>query len=289
MQTIGFIGTGVMGNAMAGHLMDAGYNLVVFNRTAAKADNLVARGAKRAASPAEVAQTSDTVITMVGYPADVREVYMGDAGLIANARPNALLIDMTTSSPALAQEIAEAARAAGITSLDAPVSGGDIGAKNATLTIMVGGAKEDFERALPLFEAMGSTFSLHGGPGCGQHCKMANQINIAATMIGMAESLAYAEKAGLNPTAVINTLSGGSSQTWSLSNYGPRVLKGDYAPGFFIKHFIKDLRIALEQSEDMGLALPGTELAKELYERLSDEGFQDLGTQAIMKLYSGEN
>lgn len=289
MHTIGFIGTGVMGNAMAGHLIDAGYNLVVFNRTASKADNLVARGAQRVDTPAEVAQNCDVVITMVGYPADVREVYLGDAGLIANARAGALLIDMTTSSPALAQEIARVASEAGVSAIDAPVSGGDVGAKNATLTIMVGGEKEDFERALPLFEVMGSSYTLHGCAGCGQHCKMANQINIAATMIGMAESLAYAKKAGLNPMAVINTLSGGSSQTWSLSNYGPRVLKDDFAPGFYVKHFIKDLRIALEQAEDMGLALPGTELAKELYERLSNEGCQDFGTQAIMKLYSGDN
>jgi len=288
MGKVGFIGTGVMGNAMAGHLIDAGFELVVFNRTAEKTDNLVERGALCAATPAEVAQQCDVVITMVGYPSDVEEVYFGQEGIIAHAPADALLIDMTTSSPSLARRIFDEAQAVGKHALDAPVSGGDVGAKNATLTIMVGGEQTAFDRALPLFEAMGTNYAIHGSAGCGQHCKMANQINIAATMMGMAESLAYAKAAGLDPMAVINTLSGGSSQTWSLSNYGPRVLKGDFAPGFFIKHFIKDLRIALEQADEMEIDLPGTMLAKQLYERLSDQGCADLGTQAIVKLYFGE-
>lgn len=288
MSKVGFIGTGVMGNAMAGHLMDAGYDLIVYNRTEEKTANLVARGACAAASPAELARQCDTIITMVGYPSDVEEVYFGEEGIIAQSPEGALLIDMTTSSPSLARRIFDAACEADKFALDAPVSGGDVGAKNATLTIMVGGEQDDFDTALPYFKAMGASYTLHGGAGAGQHCKMANQINIAATMMGMAESLAYAKAAGLDPLAVINTLSGGSSQTWSLSNYGPRVLKGDYAPGFFIKHFIKDLRIALEQADEMGVEMPATRLAKQLYDRLSDEGCADLGTQAIVKLYFGE-
>ena len=289
METVGFIGTGVMGNAMAGHLMDAGYELVVYNRTASKADNLVARGARYEETPARVAEQCSVIVSMVGYPADVAEVYLGAEGIIAHAQENALLIDMTTSSPSLAREIFEAASQAGIHALDAPVSGGDVGAKNATLTIMVGGDRADFKRALPYFQVMGSSFSLHGSAGAGQHCKMANQINIAATMMGMAESLRYAQAAGLDPFAVIETLSGGSSQTWSLSNYGPRILKGDYAPGFYVKHFIKDLRIALEQADEMGIDLPGTRLAKELYDKLAAAGDENLGTQALMKLYLGDN
>lgn len=288
MSKVGFIGTGVMGHAMAGHLMDAGFELVVYNRTPKKAEELVSRGALLAPTPAQLAKQCDTIITMVGYPSDVEEVYFGSDGIIENAPIDALLIDMTTSSPTLAQRIFEKASQSGKHALDAPVSGGDVGAKNATLTIMVGGEKADFDRAVPLFKVMGTNYSLHGGAGCGQHCKMANQINIAATMMGMAESLAYARAAGLDPLSVIDTLSGGSSQTWSLSNYGPRVLKGDFQPGFFIKHFIKDLRIALEQAEEMGIDLPATKLAKQLYDRLSDQGCADLGTQAIVKLYFGE-
>ena len=288
MSKVGFIGTGVMGHAMAGHLMDAGFELVVYNRTPKKAEDLISRGALLALTPGQIAQQCDTIITMVGYPSDVEEVYFGSDGIIENAPTDALLIDMTTSSPTLAQRIFDKASQSGKHALDAPVSGGDVGAKNATLTIMVGGEKADFDRAVPLFEVMGTNYSLHGGAGCGQHCKMANQINIASTMMGMAESLAYAIASGLDPMAVIDTLSGGSSQTWSLSNYGPRVLKGDFQPGFFIKHFIKDLRIALEQAEEMGIDLPATKLAKQLYDNLSNQGCSDLGTQAIVKLYFGE-
>lgn len=289
MAKVGFIGTGVMGNAMAGHLMDAGYELVVFNRTSCKTDNLAARGAVCASTPAEVARQCETIVTMVGYPSDVEQVYLGEEGIIANAPAGALLIDMTTSSPSLARRIFEEAQAQGKDALDAPVSGGDVGAKNATLTIMVGGEQAAFERALPLFKEIGTTYTLHGSAGLGQHCKMANQINIAATMMGMAEALTYAKASGLDPYKVIETLSGGSSQTWSLSNYGPRVLKGDYQPGFFIKHFIKDLRIALEQADEMGIELPSTALAKKLYDQLSDQGCAELGTQALVKLYFKED
>jgi len=279
-----------MGNAMAGHLLDAGYEVTVYNRTKSRTDNLVAKGATWADSPAAVAEAADVVISMVGYPSDVEEIYMGTNGIIEHARADALLIDMTTSSPALAEKLAAMAAARGLRMLDAPVSGGDTGAKNATLTIMVGGTQEDFDRALPLFKVMGTSFALHGGPGKGQHAKMANQINIAATMLGMAESLAYAKAAGLDPMRVIETLSGGSAQTWSLSNYGPRVLKGDYAAGFYVKHFIKDLKIALEQASEAGLDLPATRLATELYVKLAqDHDGDNYGTQAIMLMYLGEN
>ncbi len=284
--TVAFIGTGVMGAAMAGHLIDAGYALRVYNRTAAKAEALVARGATWSDSPGEAAAGADVVITMVGLPADVEECYTGAGGIIEAAQDHAILVDMTTSSPALAEKIAAAAAARGLASLDAPVSGGDVGARNATLTIMVGGDSEAFSAVLPLFEVMGKTVTLHGGPGAGQHCKMANQIAIAATMVGMCECLSYAEGAGLDKARVIETLSGGSAQTWTLANYGPRVLNGDFAPGFYVKHFVKDLRIALASAKSMNRDMPGLALAKHLYEALSDGGGSELGTQALWLLYA---
>lgn len=285
IRTVGFVGTGVMGAAMAGHLLDVGYELRIFNRTRAKAEPLVARGALWCDTPGEAAADADAVITMVGFPTDVETVYLGDDGIVAAANPGTLLIDMTTSSPALAERIARAAADRGILALDAPVSGGDVGARNATLTIMVGGDAEAFELAAPLFDVLGKTVMLHGGPGAGQHCKMANQIAIAASMIGLAECLEYAEQSGLDPHKVIETLSGGSAASWTLANYGPRVLDGDFAPGFYVKHFIKDLRIALASAEAMRADLPGTILAKKLYERLAAGRGSELGTQAICLLY----
>ncbi|PKQ16093.1 MAG: oxidoreductase [Actinobacteria bacterium HGW-Actinobacteria-7] len=284
--TIAFVGTGVMGAAMAGHLMDAGYSLRVFNRTKAKAEPLVARGATWADSPGQAAMGADLVITMVGFPADVEECYLGAEGIVETARDGAVLVDMTTSSPALAEKIAASAAARGLNVLDAPVSGGDVGARNATLTIMVGGDEAAFERVAPVFSVMGKSVTLHGGPGSGQHCKMANQIAIAATMLGMCECLSYAEGAGLDKARVIETLSGGSAQTWTLTNYGPRVLNGDFAPGFYVKHFVKDLRIALASADAMGREMPGLALAKRLYEALSDGGGSELGTQALWLLYA---
>lgn len=286
VNTVGFVGTGVMGAAMAGHLMDAGFDLRVFNRTREKAEPLVARGARWCDSPGEAARGADAVVTMVGYPADVEACYLAQGGIVDSAAPGALLIDMTTSSPALAQRVAKAAAAKGLRALDAPVSGGDVGARNATLTIMVGGDEDAFAKASSIFGVLGHSVALHGGPGAGQHCKMANQIAIAASMIGLSECLAYAEAAGLDPARVIETLSGGSAQSWSLSNYGPRVLAGDLEPGFYVKHFVKDLRIALAEAESMGLALPGLELAKRLYESLSGGGGSDLGTHALWLLYA---
>jgi len=282
---IAFIGTGVMGRSMAGHLLDAGYPLVVFNRTQARAEPLLARGAEWAASAGEAASRADVVISIVGYPADVESVYLAPDGIVERAREGALLIDMTTSTPSLAVRIAEAAKARGLSALDAPVSGGDVGAREARLTIMVGGDADACERALPFFEVMGRTVTHMGGPGTGQHTKMANQIAIAGTMLSVVESLAYARSVGLDPERVHGAIAAGSAGSWSMSNYGPRILSGDLAPGFYVKHFVKDLRIALAEAEAAGIDLPGLSLAKRLYERLADEGGADLGTQALWQLY----
>jgi len=283
--TIAFVGTGVMGAAMAGHLIDAGYPLVVFNRTAEKTQPLIERGARRAASAGEAAAQADVTITMVGYPHDVEEVYFGQGGIIERAPAGALLIDMTTSTPSLAKRIASASSARGLSALDAPVSGGDVGARNATLTIMAGGSGTAFERALPLFEVMGKTQTLMGEAGAGQHTKMANQIGIAGTMLGLIEALEYAKAAGLDLERTHGALSGGGANSWSWGAYGPRILSGDFEPGFFVKHFVKDLRIALDESRALGLALPGLELAERLYSRLQDADGAELGTQGLWLLY----
>jgi len=287
--TVAFIGTGVMGASMAGHLIDAGYSLTVFNRTKARADALVERGARWADSAGEAAAQADVVITMVGYPADVEEVYLGEGGIIERARDGALLIDMTTSSPEVAARVAEAAEWADLSSLDAPVSGGDVGAKNATLTIMVGGGEVAFTRAEPLFHVMGANVVLQGGPGAGQHTKMANQIAIAGSMLATVESIAYAQRAGLDPRRVLESITAGSAASWSLANLAPRILDGDFAPGFFVKHFVKDMRIACESAESMGLDLPGLATAKRLYEYLEANGGDTLGTQALWLLYAEES
>lgn len=285
METIGFIGTGVMGASMAGHLLAAGYPLVVYNRTREKAQPLVENGARWADSPGAVAAASDVVITIVGFPQDVREVYLADDGILANARPDALLIDMTTSSPKLAREIAAAAQAKGASSLDAPVSGGDVGAREARLSIMVGGERAAFDRALPVFERMGRNIVYQGEAGAGQHTKMVNQIVIASSMVAICEAMAYARKSGLNPETVLECISGGAAASWALSNLAPRMLGGDFAPGFYVKHFIKDMAIAVESAEEMGLDLPGLRQAKGLYEKLAAEGGEDEGTQALLRLY----
>ncbi|RGW13741.1 NAD(P)-dependent oxidoreductase [Enterococcus asini] len=282
---IGFIGTGVMGHAIVGHLQKAGHELHVYNRTKAKTADLVAEGATWHDTPAQVAAASEIIFTMVGYPNDVEEVYYGPVGIFQSEISGKVLVDLTTSTPSLAEKIAKTASEKGASSLDAPVSGGDLGAKNATLTIMVGGDDAIFNRVSPLFEIMGKSYALHGGPGKGQHTKMANQIMIAGTMTGMTEILVYSRAAGLNQPKVIETLAGGSASNWSMENYGPRILKEDYSPGFFVKHFIKDLKIALDEAAKMGLDLPATTLAKDLYEKLADKGLQDDGTQALIKLW----
>jgi 3-hydroxyisobutyrate dehydrogenase len=267
---------------MAGHLLEAGYPLRVFNRTPARADELVDRGAQRCASPAELAADSDVVFTMLGTPADVRGVVLEDGDVLQSMREGALLIDTTTSEPSLAQELHEAGAARGVQVLDAPVSGGDVGARNATLVIMVGGDADAFERGRPLLEVLGRLVRHQGGPGSGQHTKMTNQIAIAAGMIAVCEALLYAYRAGLDLEATVATIEGGAAGSWSLSNYGPRLLKGDLEPGFKVEHFIKDLGIALAQARRMGLSLPGTALAEQLYIGVQSQGMGQKGTQSLL-------
>ncbi len=274
-----------MGKSMAGHLLDAGYRLTVFNRTQSKADDLVARGATWAESPAAAAENADVVITIVGFPADVEETYFGDSGVFKTIETGALVIDMTTSSPLLAKRIAEAASEKGIGALDAPVSGGDLGAREARLSIMIGGEQSDFDRAQPLFDIMGKNIQLQGPAGSGQYTKMCNQVAIASGMVAIGEALAYAKAAGLDPKQVLASIETGAAGSWSLSNLAPRALDGDFAPGFFVKHFIKDMGIALESASEMGLKLPGLELAKSLYDKLSAQGGADEGTQALFRFY----
>lgn len=285
--TIGFIGIGVMGSSMVKNLLKANYSVVVYNRTRQKADEVVSLGANWADSPAAVTAQSDIILSMVGYPQDVEAIYYGDNGIFSAVTPDKVVVDMTTSTPTLAQKIAATASELGLQALDAPVSGGDIGAQNGTLTVMVGGDQAAYEQVKPVFEAVGQTVQRFGEAGKGQHTKMANQIMIAGTMTGMTEMLVYAQAAGLDLPAVLKTVNGGSAQNWSLANYGPRILAGDYTPGFFAKHFLKDLKIALEESEKMGLNLPATHQAKKLYARLVNEAdLGDDGTQALIKLWT---
>jgi 3-hydroxyisobutyrate dehydrogenase len=281
MTEIGWIGTGVMGGPMAGHLLEAGHELHVFNRTRERAEGLVEKGANWCDSPADVGAGAEVVFLMLGYPHDVRETVLGEAGLLEAMRPESLLIDMTTSQPTLAVEIADAAAAHQVTALDAPVSGGDVGARNATLVIMVGGDQDGFERARPLLEGLGRVVTLQGGPGSGQHTKMMNQIAIASGMIGVCEALLYAHRAGLGVEQALETIKDGAAGSWSLSNYGPRLLKGDLEPGFKIEHFLKDLGIALSEARRMNLSLPGTALAEQLYVAAAAQGLSTKGTQAL--------
>ncbi|MBM7654156.1 NAD(P)-dependent oxidoreductase [Neobacillus cucumis] len=282
---IGFIGTGVMGKSMAAHLMKAGYPLIVYSRTKEKAQELLENGAEWAQTPKDVAEKAKVIITMIGYPTDVEEIYLGENGLIASGKPGSFYIDMTTSSPSLATAIYEEAKKYGIQALDAPVSGGDVGAREATLSIMVGGEQEAFDTVKPLFEKMGKNIVYQGKAGAGQHTKMSNQIAIASNMIGVCEAIIYAEKAGLNPENVLKSISTGAAGSWSLSNLAPRMLKGNFEPGFYIKHFIKDMKIALAEAERMDLPVPGLSLAKSLYEQLTEMGEENSGTHALYKYW----
>jgi 3-hydroxyisobutyrate dehydrogenase len=284
-KIIGFIGLGVMGKSMASNLLKAGFNLVVYTRTKEKAADLVEMGATWVNSPKNVAQEANTVITMVGYPSDVEEIYLGEDGLIAHSKKNTYLIDMTTSTPTLAKRIYVEANKKGLHALDAPVSGGDIGAREAKLAIMVGGDRQAFEACLPVFEVLGSNIVFQGEAGSGQHTKMCNQIAIASNMIGICEAIVYAEKAGLNPETVLQSISTGAAGSWSLSNLAPRILQGNFAPGFYIKHFIKDMTIALEEAENLNLEVPGLSLAKKMYEQLAEKGEENSGTQALYKYW----
>jgi len=287
-HSLAFIGTGVMGRSMAGHLLQAGHTVHVHNRTKAKAQALLDAGAHWHDSAGAAAAQADFVFTIVGFPADVEATYFGPGGVLARARPGAVLVDMTTSSPALARRIAGAAAAAGLAALDAPVSGGDVGAREARLVIMAGGDAAAFARAKPLLEVMGKNVILQGGPGAGQHCKMANQISIASIMMSWCEALTYAQKAGLDPARVIESIGGGAAASWSLNNLAPRALRGDFAPGFYVKHFLKDLRIALDSAAEMRLDLPGLVQAKKLYDDVARRGWEEDGTQVLLRWYQAQ-
>ncbi|MGE4443220.1 MAG: NAD(P)-dependent oxidoreductase [Desulfomicrobium sp.] len=281
MSKIGWIGIGVMGRSMCGHLLAAGHEVKVHTRTKASAESVIAAGAQWCDTPGEAARDSEFVFSIVGYPSDVRAVYLDRGGLVEQAAPGSVLVDMTTSEPALAVEIFEATRARGVASLDAPVSGGDLGARGASLAIMVGGEAGTFERTMPLFEKMGKNIRLMGGPGAGQHTKMSNQILIAGTMIGVVESLLYAVKSGLDVDDVIDVIGSGAAGSWSINNLGRRIAKDDYDPGFFIKHFVKDMGIALAEAKRMKIALPGLALAEQLYVAAMAQGLENMGTQAL--------
>jgi 3-hydroxyisobutyrate dehydrogenase len=279
---IGWIGTGVMGRWMCQHVLSKGYSATVFNRSPDKAQPLVELGAKLAATPKAVAEQSDMVFAIVGFPSDVREVFLGPNGALAGSKPGTVLIDMTTSEPSLAREIYAAAKAQGVAALDAPVSGGDVGAKNAALSIMIGGDAEVVAAVQPVFECMGKTIVHQGGPGAGQHTKMVNQILIAANMIAVCEALLYGYKAGLNLETVFKSVSVGAAGSKALEVLGPRMLARNFEPGFYVEHFIKDMGIALAEAERMNLCLPGLALAKQLYEAVRAQGYGRKGTHALL-------
>lgn len=278
---VGWIGTGVMGKPMCGHILRAGYRVTLYNRTKAKAEELIARGAKWAGSPREVAEEADVIFTMVGYPEDVREVYLGPNGILAGAKRGSIMIDMSTSQPSLAVEIYSKAKAIGAHALDAPVSGGDIGAREGTLSIMIGGDRDIAERVKPLFQLMGKSIRYMGPAGSGQSAKLCNQILIASTMIGVVECLLYAHKSGLDLMDVIAAVGSGAAGCWSINNLGPRIVRRDFDPGFMVEHFVKDMGIALEEARKMNLALPGLAMAHQFYVALKAKGKGRLGTQAL--------
>jgi 3-hydroxyisobutyrate dehydrogenase len=279
---IGWIGTGVMGRWMCEHVMNAGFSATVYNRTKAKAQPLLDKGATWVDSPKAVAENSDVIFSIVGFPNDVRETHLGANGTLAGARAGSVLVDMTTTEPSLAKEIYEQAKAQGVFSVDAPVSGGDVGAREARLSIMVGGDKEVVDALRPLFEAMGKNIVYQGGAGAGQHAKMCNQIIIAGTMIGMCECLLYGYKAGLNLETMLACIARGAAQCWALDNLAPRILKRNFDPGFFVEHFIKDMGIALDEAKRMGLSLPGLALVHQLYLAVQAQGHGRKGTHALM-------
>lgn len=281
-RRIGWIGTGVMGTSMCGHLLEKGYEIVLFTRTKAKAQGLIDRGARWAECPKAVAEQAEVLFTMVGFPQDVRSVYFGEDGVFASTRSGMTLVDMTTTEPRLSQEIAAAAQARGATSLDAPVSGGDVGARQATLSIMVGGDQAAVDRVMPLFMLMGNKILHQGGPGAGQHTKLCNQIVIASTMIGVCESLLYGYKAGLDLPRMLESVRGGAAACWTLDHLAPRMLARNFEPGFFVEHFVKDMGIALLESQRMGLPLPGLALAHQLYLSVQAQGHGRSGTQALL-------
>jgi 3-hydroxyisobutyrate dehydrogenase len=279
---IGWIGTGVMGSSMCGHLLTAGYRVTVHSRTRSKAQPLLDRGAQWAESPRTVAVESDILFTMVGFPRDVRTIYFDETGVLAGARAGMILIDMTTTQPSLSREIAVAASAKDLSAIDAPVSGGDVGAKNASLSIMIGGDATSVQAAMPLFALLGKKIVHQGGPGTGQQAKLCNQIVIAGTMVGVCESLLYGYKAGLDLNRMLDSIRGGAAACWTLDNLAPRILQRNFDPGFFVEHFIKDMGLALEEAKRMGLVLPGLTLAHQLYQTVQSLGHGRSGTHALM-------
>ena len=288
-ENIGWIGTGLMGKSMCSHILKAGYPVSVFTRTKRKADELVQMGAQWRDNPQLVAQNSDIVFTIVGFPQDVEEVYLGDNGLLNGMKNGSVIIDMTTSEPSLAQRIYEEAKKKQVSSIDAPVSGGDVGAREGKLAIMTGGDRETFGKVFPLFELMGENIAFLGGPGSGQHTKMCNQILIASTMLGVVESLLYGYKAGLDLDDVIDVIGKGAASSWSINIMGRRIVKGNFDPGFFIKHFVKDMGIALAEAKRMNLSLPGLSLAQQFYIAAMGIGWEDLGTQGLYKVFERMN
>lgn len=285
LNKITFIGTGVMGSSVVRHLLQANYEVTIYTRTKEKAATLIEEGAKWSETASAATADADIVFTMVGYPADVESIYLGANGIFEGSREGQIIVDMTTSSPALAKRLAQEAKNRNMDSIDAPVSGGDIGAKNGTLSIMCGGDAEVFEKISPILSVFGKDIVYQGLAGAGQHTKMCNQIAIATNMIGVCEAIAYAEQAGLHPETVLKSISSGAAGSWSLSNLAPRMLKGDFEPGFYIKHFLKDMDIALKEAEEMKLSLPGLELARSMYNRLVDKGLENKGTQALYESY----
>lgn len=281
-SSVGWIGTGIMGAPMCGHLVSAGYRVFVFNRTKEKARELLSEGAIWCDSPAEVVRRADVIFTIVGYPDDVREVYFGRNGLLIGPESGRIFVDMTTTEPTLAREIYEKALGFGCSSLDAPVSGGDVGAVKGELSIMIGGDEEVFDSVKPLLGLLGKNIVYQGKAGSGQHAKICNQITVAGVMIGICENLIYCRKAGLDPRAMLRSVGSGAASSWLLNNLGPRIMDGDFDPGFFVEHFIKDMEIALRESERMGIDLPGLALVKSLYERANELGHGRLGTQALL-------
>jgi 3-hydroxyisobutyrate dehydrogenase len=279
---VGWIGTGIMGKSMCGHILKAGYKVFAYNRTREKAKELIDQGATWCDSPKDVAKNSEIIFSIVGYPKDVREIYFGEMGIFAGAKKDSILVDMTTSEPSLAKEINQQAKKLGMNSLDAPVSGGDIGAREARLSIMVGGDKEVFEKIKPLFQLMGQTIAYTGEASSGQHTKMCNQILIAGNMIGMVECLLYAYSSGLDLDEVISVVGKGAAASWAINNIGPKIIQRNFDPGFYVEHFVKDMGIALEEAKRMALKLPGLELVNQLYISLVKDGKGRLGTQSLV-------
>ena len=288
-KTVGWIGTGVMGHSMCSHILKAGYPVILTTRTKSKAKTLLEGGARWGESPREVARASDIIFSIVGYPHDVEEVFLGPEGLLAGARPDSIVVDMTTSEPSLAQRIYKEAGKISVASLDAPVSGGDVGAREARLAIMVGGDRATYDAVVPFFQRMGRNITYMGGPGAGQHTKMSNQIHIATTMIGLVECLLYAHRAGLDMTEVITAIGQGAAASWSLANYGPRIAAGNFDPGFFVKHFVKDMGIALKEAALMKLSLPGLALAHQFYVAAIAMGLENLGTHSLYQVFERLN